>query len=67
MAMFSEALSVDVLRMTPYTVATVPSASELGVGAVIYVTNGAQGSPILAVSNGTNWLRQDTGAAIAAQ
>lgn len=46
-----------------YTVATVPSASALKTG-VIYVSNGATNSPVLAFSNGTNWLRVDTLAAI---
>ena len=53
----------DVLVLGIYTVATVPSAV---VGGVIYVSNGAEGDPILAFSDGTNWLRSDTGAAIAA-
>lgn len=48
-----------------YTVATAPDAT-LYTGFIIYVSNGAAGSPILAFSNGTNWLRSDTGAAIAA-
>ncbi len=53
----------DVLVLGIFTVATVPSAV---VGGVIYVSNGAAGDPILAFSDGTNWLRSDTGAAIAA-
>lgn len=48
-----------------YTVATAPTASDW-TSKTIYVSNGAAGSPILAFSNGTNWLRSDTGAAIAA-
>lgn len=48
-----------------YTVATVPAASSF-TGFTIYVSNGAAGSPILAFSNGTNWLRVDTAAAISA-
>ncbi len=47
-----------------YTVATVPSASTKGAGSAIYVSNGAAGSPVLAYSNGTNWLRVDTRATI---
>ena len=46
-----------------FTVATVPSVVE---GGLIYVSDGAAGSPILAFSDGTNWLRSDTGAAISA-
>lgn len=49
-----------------YTVATVPSAAGAGAGALIFVNDGAAGSPILAFSDGANWLRSDTGAAIAA-
>lgn len=47
-----------------YTVATAPTASNW-TGENIYVSNGAAGSAILAFSDGTNWLRSDTGAAIA--
>jgi len=46
-----------------YTVATVPDVVE---GGIIYVSDGAAGSPILAFSDGTDWLRSDTGAAVAA-
>ena len=48
-----------------FTVATVPSAS-LSEGGQIYVNNGANGSPIIAFSNGTAWLRVDTRGAISA-
>ena len=48
-----------------FTVATVPSAAG-NTGVAIYVSNGAAGSPVLAFSNGTDWLRCDTLAAIAA-
>jgi hypothetical protein len=48
-----------------YTVAGVPTASSY-TGGTIYVSNGAAGSPVLAFSNGTNWLRCDTLAAVAA-
>jgi hypothetical protein len=53
----------NILQLDPYTVATVPPAAAFK-NCMIYVNNGAGGTPILAVSNGTNWLRQDTGAAI---
>lgn len=46
-----------------YAVAGVPAASTAA-GQIAYVSNGAAGSPILAFSDGTNWLRSDTGAAI---
>lgn len=60
-----ERLSVSVLEFVNYTVATAPDAT-IQAGSTIYVTDGAAGSPILATSDGTNWLRSDTGAAIAA-
>lgn len=53
------------VTLTSYTVAGVPSASA-NTGAMIYVSNGAAGSPVVAFSNGTNWLRVDTLAAISA-
>jgi hypothetical protein len=54
------------IQVPTYTVATAPSAASAGAGTLIYVSNGAAGSAILAFSNGTDWLRSDTGAAIAA-
>lgn len=50
---------------TAYTVATAPAAAS-HTGRIIYVSDGATGSPCLAYSNGTNWLRITIGAAIAA-
>ena len=47
------------------TVAGMPAASA-HTGKIRYVANGASGSPCLAYSNGTNWLRITLGAAIAA-
>lgn len=46
-------------------VATMPPASAHP-GAIMYCSNGAAGSPCLAYSNGTNWLRILIGAAVAA-
>ena len=46
-----------------HTVANAPDAADYP-GSVIYVSNGAAGDPILAFSDGTNWLRSDTQAAI---
>ena len=54
------------IQVPTYTVATAPSASAAGAGTVIYVSDGAAGSAILAFSDGTNWKRSDTGATIAA-
>lgn len=48
-----------------FTVATVPDAT-LSTGGMIYVSNGANGSPIIAFSNSTAWLRVDTAGAISA-
>lgn len=51
------------LQLPIYTVATVPTAS-LFTGSIIYVSNGAGGSAIVAYSDGSNWKRVDTGATI---
>lgn len=53
------------VNLAQFTVATVPAAASF-LGAIIYVSNGAAGAPVVAFSNGTNWLRVDTLAAIAA-
>lgn len=53
-------------RLKSYTVAAAPSAAKYPAGSLIYVTNGAAGSPIVAFSDGTDWKRSDTGATIAA-
>ena len=58
---------VGAIQVPTYTVATAPSAATAGAGTVIYVSDGAAGSAILAVSDGTNWKRSDTGATIAAE
>jgi len=47
-----------------YTVAAANALTKTA-GKLIYVSNGAAGSPILAFGDGTNWLRSDTGTAIA--
>jgi len=54
------------ITVPTYTVAGAPSAATAGAGSLIYVSNGAAGSPILAFSDGTDWKRSDTGATIAA-
>ena len=58
---------VGAIQVPTYTVATAPSAATAGAGTLIYVSNGAAGSAILAFSDGTDWKRSDTGATIAAQ
>lgn len=47
---------VGAIRLPTYTVASAPSASAAGAGAVIYVSNGRAGLPTVAVSDGTNWI-----------
>ena len=54
------------IKVPTYTVASAPSASDAGAGTIIYVSNGAPGSAIIAFSDGTNWKRSDTGGTIAA-
>lgn len=54
------------IQVPTYTVASAPSASDAGAGTLIYVSDGAAGSAILAFSDGTNWKRSDTGATISA-
>lgn len=54
-----------VIGLTVFTVATAPTAVGY-TGGLIYVSNGAAGSPVIAFSDGTNWLRSDTRAAISA-
>jgi len=53
------------VQVPTFTVASAPSAAGLA-GTIIYVSNGAAGAPVLAFSNGTNWLRVDTLATITA-
>lgn len=52
-------------ELESYTVAGAPAASSYA-NHIIYVSNGDAGSPCLAVSNGTNWLRVSLGATISA-
>lgn len=53
------------IKVPTYTVATAPSASSAGAGTLVFVSDGAAGSAILAFSDGTNWKRSDTGGTIA--
>ena len=52
------------IKLPTFTVATAPSASASGAGTLIFVSDGAAGSAILAFSDGTNFKRSDTGATI---
>lgn len=56
----------NVLRLQQQTVTQVSAITEMIAGDVVFVTNGAGGSPCLAVYNGTSWLRIALGAAISA-
>lgn len=56
-------IHANMVRFDSYTVLTVPPAAPFKQG-LIYVSNGAAGNPVLAFSDGTNWLRVDTLAAI---
>lgn len=49
-----------------YTVATQPDATE-NARKMIYVSDGAEGDPIVAFSDGTIWRRCDTNAEIAGE
>ena len=54
---------VGLVQVPTYDVAGAPAATGIA-GSLIYVSDGAAGSAILAFSDGTDWLRSDTGAAI---
>jgi hypothetical protein len=55
------------IKLPTFTVATAPSAATAGAGTLIFVSDGAAGSPVVAFSDGTDFLRVDTLAAIAAE
>jgi hypothetical protein len=57
---------VGAIKLPTFTVATAPSAVTSGAGTMIFVSDGAAGSPVVAFSDGTDFLRVDTLAAIAA-
>jgi hypothetical protein len=56
----------DVLRLQQIPTSVVLGLSDIAEGDIVYTPNGANGSPCLAVYNGTNWLRIALGAAISA-
>lgn len=60
-----KALRTFPVRLPQYTVSNAPAPGEW-VGALIYVSNGANGFPIIAYSDGGSWLRVDTGSTISA-
>jgi hypothetical protein len=53
------------IKLPTFTVATAPSAATAGAGTLIFVSDGAAGSPVVAFSDGTDFLRVDTLDAIA--
>jgi hypothetical protein len=57
---------IGAVKLPTFTVATAPSAVTAGAGTLIFVSNGAAGAPVVAFSDGTDFLRVDTRAAIAA-
>lgn len=73
---YNEAVAISVIRrftnlpfkLPAYSVSgfngPVPPAASSYTGALIYVADGAAGQPIVAFSDGTNWLRVDTRAVI---
>ena len=54
------------IKLPTFTVATAPSAATAGAGTLIFVSDGAAGAAIVAFSDGTDFLRVDTRAAISA-
>lgn len=54
------------VKLPSYTVAQASNISLPGTGEVIYVSNGANGNPCLAVYNGTAWNRINLGGNISA-
>ena len=55
---------VGAIQLPTFTVATAPDAGDAGAGTLIFVSDGAAGSPVVAFSDGTNFLRVDTLATI---
>lgn len=61
------------IKVPTYTVATLPSASSAGAGTILYASDALKaaettglGTGNLVFSDGTNWIRVDTGATAAA-
>ena len=53
------------VKLPAFTVATAPSAAGIA-GTLIFVSDGAAGAAVVAFSDGTDFLRVDTLAAISA-
>lgn len=58
-------LECTTATLSAFEVADLPAAADW-VGTLVYVSNGAGGLPVVAFSDGSNWLRCDTRAAVAA-
>lgn len=58
-----ETLAEFPVRLPRYNVGNLPSA-VVWVGALVFVSNGAGGFPIVAFSDGVSWLRVDTRAVV---
>lgn len=59
-------LKKAVLKLSKYSVANSPLANTQGEGSLIYVSNGDAGSPCIAISNGSVWLKISLGDQISA-
>lgn len=57
-------LETTTIKFNAFAVADLPDAADWA-NTVVFVTDGAGGLPVLAFSNGTNWLRCDTRATVA--
>ncbi len=55
---------VGAIQLASFAFADVPSAVDAGAGTLIFVSDGAEGNPVVAFSDGTDWLRVDTRVAI---
>ncbi len=55
---------VGAIQLPSFDFDDVPSAVDAGAGTLIFVPDGAAGDPVVAFSDGTDWLRVDTRAAI---
>jgi hypothetical protein len=55
---------VGAIQLPSFDFDDVPSAIDAGAGTLIFVSDGAEGNPVVAFSDGTDWLRVDTRVAI---
>ena len=57
--------SLQTSVLSSYAVDSLPAAATAGIGRVVYCSDGASGSAILAFCNSVDWLRSDDGTAVA--